>query len=130
MWRNRALKVVLVVVGLFFTAAAYPAAMDAWHGSSDDTGDTMMMSIYATLGIFLLFSVRNPSEHRSLIRFAAWSSFAHAVVMSALAMPEKYAEESVGFLVGSALLVVIGIALLILVPPRQLTERMSDDPSR
>jgi len=90
----------------------------------------MMMSIYATLGIFLLFSVRNPSEHRSLIRFAAWSSFAHAVVMSALAMPEKYAEESVGFLVGSALLVVIGITLLILVPPRGLTERMSDDPSR
>ena len=38
----------------------------------------MMMSLYLTLGIFLLLAVRNPSAHRSLISFAAWSSFAHA----------------------------------------------------
>jgi len=34
----------------------------------------MMMSLYFTLGIFLLVAVRNPSVHRSLIAFAAWSA--------------------------------------------------------
>ncbi|HEX4921590.1 MAG TPA: DUF6632 domain-containing protein, partial [Candidatus Bathyarchaeia archaeon] len=41
------------------------------------TGDTMMLSLYVALGIFLFIAVRNPSGHRSLIGFAAWSSFAH-----------------------------------------------------
>ena len=82
--RKRALKVVLVLVGLLFMAGVYPVAMDLWHGDASDTGDTMMMSLYLTLGIFLLLAVRNPSAHRSLISFFAWSSFAHAVVMSGL----------------------------------------------
>src|SRR5258708_17701489 len=41
----------------------------------------MMLSLYVTLGIFLLLAVRNPSANRSLIGFTAWSSFAHAAVM-------------------------------------------------
>ena len=31
----------------------------------------MMLSVYATLGVFLLLASRNPSAHRSLIAFAA-----------------------------------------------------------
>jgi uncharacterized protein DUF6632 len=46
-----------------------------------DMGDTMMLSLYVALGVFLLIAVRNPSAHRRLIAFAAWS-FAHAVAMS------------------------------------------------
>src|SRR5262249_7603116 len=46
-----------------------------------------MMSLYTTLGVFLLLAVRNPSVHRSLIAFAPWSSFAHALGMSLLAIP-------------------------------------------
>ena len=79
-----------------------------------DTEDTMMMGLYVTLGIFLLIAVRNPAAHRSLIAFAAWSSFAHGVVMSVLGF--EIASERVGFLVGSALLVAIGIALIVLAP--------------
>jgi hypothetical protein len=96
--RERALKVVLVLVGLLFVAAAYPVAMDLWHGDVSDSGDTMMMSLYLTLGIFLLLAVRHPSAHRSLIAFAAWSSFAHAVVMSGLAFQHQFASERAGFL--------------------------------
>src|SRR5207237_48661 len=84
--RARALQVVLVLVGLVFTAAVYPVAMDLWRGDASDTGDTMMMSLYFTLGIFLLLAVCNPSAHRSVIAFAAWSRFAHAVLMSALGL--------------------------------------------
>ena len=41
----------------------------------------MMLSLYFTLGIFLLLAARDPSANRSLIAFTAWSSFAHAAVM-------------------------------------------------
>ena len=72
--RERALKIVLVLVGLVFSAAIYPAIGGLSDPAHSDTGDTMMMSLYFALGIFLLIAVRNPSAHRSLIAFAAWSS--------------------------------------------------------
>jgi len=121
MRRDRVLKVVLALVGLLFVAAIYPIVGGILHPAQSDTGDTMMMSLYATLGIFLLLAVRNPSAHRSLIAFAAWSSFAHAVVMSLLAIP--LASERVGFLIGSGVLVIIGIALITLSPTKQPVER-------
>src|SRR5215510_12618054 len=65
MIRERALKVVLVLAGLLFTAAVYPAVF--MH--LDDQALRMMLSVYATLGIFLLLAARNPSEHRSLVAF-------------------------------------------------------------
>jgi len=77
----------------------------------------MMMGLYFTLGIFLLIAVRNPTAHRSLIAFTAWSSFAHAAVMSALGF--EMPSERTGFIVGSAVLVVIGVVLIALAPARQ-----------
>jgi hypothetical protein len=63
--------------------------------------------------------VRNPAANRSLISFTAWSSFAHAVVMSALALQPKQANEREGFLGGSVVLVAIGVALILLAPAKQ-----------
>jgi hypothetical protein len=63
--------------------------------------------------------VRNPPAHRSLIAFAAWSSFAHAAVMSTLGL--EIASERTDFLSGSAVLVVIGVALILLAPAEQLS---------
>ncbi len=124
MIRERALKVVLVLVGLLFVVAVYPVATSLWHpGPSDDAGDTMMMSLYFTLGVFLLAAARKPSAHRSLIAFTAWSSFAHAVVMTILGF--HIPSEQVGFLVGSAVLVAIGVALLALAPPKSSGELAS-----
>ena len=115
--RERALKIVLVLVGLFFTAAAYPAIMGLHNPVNSDTGDTMQMAIYAALGIFLLIAVRNPPAHRSLILFAAWSSFAHAAVMGPLGF--EIPEARTGFLIASGILVVIGLALIALAPRKQ-----------
>ena len=123
MWRERALKIVLVLVGLLFSAGIYPLIGSLLHPADSDTGDTMMLSLYVALGIFLLITVRNPSAHRSLIAFAAWSSFAHAVAMSILGL--EIPNQRVGFLVGSAMLVVIGIALIALAPTKQGVERPS-----
>jgi len=114
MIRERALKIVLVLVGLLFCAAIYPVIGGLRDPGNSDTGDTMMMGLYCTLGIFLLLAVRNPAAHRSLIAFAAWSSFAHAAVMSTQGF--EMPSERAGFLGGSAALVVIGVALLALRP--------------
>jgi len=119
--QERLLKTVLVLVGLLFSAAIYPAIRGLSNPAISDTGDTMMMAIYFALGIFLLIAVRNPSEHRSLIAFAAWSSFAHAAIMSVLGV--KMPSERTGFLIGSGVLVVIGVALILLAPTKQLEQR-------
>jgi hypothetical protein len=121
MIRERALKIVLIVVGLFFSAAAYPAIGGLHNPVNSDTGDTMQMAIYATLGIFLLIASRNPAAHRSLITFAAWSSFAHAAVMGILGF--EMPEARTGFLTTSALLVVIGAVLIALAPRKSSAEQ-------
>ena len=116
--RERALKVVLVVVGLIFSALIYPLVLFV----KQDPALAMMMSLYVTLGIFLLVASRNPSAHRSLIAFTAWSSFAHAAVMSYQAFQNLVAR---GELIGSAVLVVIGVVLIVLAPAKQTVERPS-----
>jgi Family of unknown function (DUF6632) len=118
MIRERALKVVLVLVGLIFSAGVYPLMVFF----SREPALAMMLSLYATLGIFLLLAVRNPSANRSLIAFTAWSSFAHAVVMGTQAYRGLVQR---GELIGVAALVVIGVALIVLAPARQSVERVS-----
>lgn len=119
--RQRALKVALVVVGLLFVAAVLPVVGGILHPDQSDTGDTMMMSLYATLGVFLLLAVRDTSAHRTLIAFTAWSSFAHALVMSLLGL--RIPSQRDGFLVGSAILVVIGAVLLALAPAQAAAQQ-------
>ena len=89
MRRERALKILLAVVGLLFTAAVYPITMILWQRDQAGYTDAMMGSLYLTLGILLLMALRKPSAHRSLIVFAGWSSIAHAAVRAIMisAMP-------------------------------------------
>ena len=125
MWRERALKVVLVLLGLFFAAGIYPlmtTVRSAWQANNEDAAP-MMLSLYVTLGVFVLLAARNPSANRSLIAFTAWSSFAHAAVMTVMAVHVTSARE--GLLMVSALLVVIGVALIVLAPAKPLHERVS-----
>ena len=77
MVRERVLKIVLVVVGLLFTAGVIPLAMFF----SREPAVPMIMSIYVTLGIFLLLAVRDPAANRSLIAFGGWANLAHAAVI-------------------------------------------------
>ena len=118
MRRERVLKVVLVLVGLLFLALVYPLVTFV----RQEPALAMMLSLYVTLGIFLLLAVRNPSGNRSLIAFTAWSSFAHAAVMSVQAFRNMIAH---GELIGVAALIIIGVALIVLAPPKQLVEQVS-----
>jgi len=81
----------------------------------------MMLSLYVTLGIFLLLAARNPSANRSLIAFTAWSSFAHAALMAVQAVQNLIPR---GELLGVAALVIIGVALIVLAPAKSV-ERVS-----
>ena len=111
MIRERALKVVLWVVGLFFSAGIYLVVRPPFR---DETFQ-MTLSIYITLGVFLLLASRNPSANRSLIAFTAWSSFAHAGLMIVQVFRNLIPREE---LVGSAVLADMGIALHALAPAR------------
>jgi uncharacterized membrane protein YoaK (UPF0700 family) len=117
---ERALKVVLALVGLLFTAGIYPLTRDLWKMNSRDYGDDMMLSLYVTLGIFLLMAARNPSAHRSLIAFAAWSSFAHGVVMARLAV--HIPKDRTGFSIAVVVVAAIGVTLIALAPAKQSRE--------
>ena len=115
MKRERALKIVLVVLGLLFCAGVYPLVLMA----KEEPALAMMMSLYVTLGIFLLLAARNPSANRSLIGFTAWSSFAHAAVMAAQGSLHWIARRE---LIGSAVFILIGIALIALAPTKHSVE--------
>jgi hypothetical protein len=105
-------QAVLGLVGLIFLASVYPLVIFVRH----EPCLSMMFSVYVTLGIFLLLAVRNPSANRNLIAFTAWSSFAHAALMGV----QTYRNIiSRGELVGVALLVVIGVALITLAPAKR-----------
>jgi hypothetical protein len=56
MSREPALKIVLVLVGLLFCAAIYPLMLMA----KQDPALAMMVSLYVTLGVFLLLASRKP----------------------------------------------------------------------
>jgi uncharacterized membrane protein HdeD (DUF308 family) len=112
--RERALKIVLVMVGLLFSAGVYPATVSLLHANQSMNAETMMLSVYVALGIFLLIAARNPSANRSLIAFTAWSSFAHAAVMAVMAF--QTADERGELLIAVAVLGIVGAALIVLAP--------------
>ena len=118
MSRERALKVVLVVVGVIFLALVYPLTMFV----RQEPALAMMFSLYVTLGVFLLLAARNPAANRSLIAFTAWSSLAHAALMGAQALRNLVAREE---LWGVVALAVIGVVLIVLAPAKQSGELRS-----
>jgi hypothetical protein len=125
--RERALKILLAVIGLFFMAGAYPLITSMLHPKQSDFPDQMMLSIYVTLGIFLLLAVRNPSPHRSLIAFTGWSSLAHASVMAvqSIQIGSERSELPALGAVGIICVTLIALTPAKLTPAKQLIERPS-----
>jgi hypothetical protein len=114
--REKVFKILLVVVGVLFTATVIPLVESLWQSRQADA-EPMMFSLSVTLGILLLLAARNPSAHRSLIAFAAWSSLAHASVMTIQSVRDVGERMHLG--IGSVAFGVIGIALLAMGPARQ-----------
>jgi hypothetical protein len=125
--RENVLKIVLVLVGLFFLAGIYPIVKYLGHPGNEPPGDTMMLSLYVALGVFLLLAVPNPSAHRSLIAYAAWGNYAHGAVMAVMAF--RVPGDRAGFLFGAALAGIIGAVLVALAPPKQPLDRPAAAPA-
>lgn len=118
--RERALKFVMIVVGLLFVAGVYPLVTSLWHWQQSDEFVPMLLSVYITLGVFLLIAAHNPWAHRSLISFVAWSSLAHAFVMLIQAINDVAGRPDLFGM--SAVLVVIGVPLIALAPAKRSAE--------
>lgn len=130
--RERALKVVLALVGLLFAAASAPMVImvrsvlqahdeSALPGVFKTADEAMMLSLYATLGVFLLLAARDPSAHRSVIGFAAWSSIAHAAVMAVMSLQVPPARAE--WLITAFALGIIGGLLIVLAPSKHAAAR-------
>ena len=124
MTQERALKALLILVGLALIAGIYPLSGALLHPHQTDIslGDQMILGIYFPIGIFLLLAVRNPADNRSLILCFAWSTLAHMAVM----IWQAYQAGSIrGDLPPLGLITVICVALLLLAPTKCIGERTS-----
>jgi hypothetical protein len=84
----RLLQIALVFFGtvmllLYPLAVVWPSGW-AWHHGAPYQSDYFMMivSLYATLGLFLWNAARRPEANISLIWFTVVSSLVHAVIMT------------------------------------------------
>ena len=123
MKRERALQVVLVLVGLLYSFWGYLLFDNLWHDkwlSKHSDVMPMFLSLNTVLGVCLLLAVKQPTKHRLMIGYGAWSSLAHAftmTIMSAQAIVHgTHRQDSPQDIV---LFVVIGGTLLALLPAKQ-----------
>ena len=123
MKRERALQIVLVVVGLVYCSWGLILFDNLWHikwltRHSDVM--PMFLSLNTALGVCLLLAVRQPARHRLMIAYGVWSSLAHAItmtIMSAQAIAHgTHRQDSPQDIV---MFVVIGGTLLALLPAKQ-----------
>ena len=119
--RDQYLRIVLMVVGIVFIVGIWPLMIvwpAGWQWQPNQAEyEQMILGVYATLGVFLLLASRAPTQHRSLILFAAWSSLVHAGIMAVQAFRDT-AER--GHLLGDVpVLAIVGVVLLLLAPTSQ-----------
>ena len=112
------LQIVLVVIGVLFLSL-YPL-MKLWPSGwvwlpRQYEYEQMMIGVYGTLGIFLLWASRRPEEHLSLIWFAFWSSLIHGTIMGIQAVIDPSER---GHLIGDVSALFIIVVLLGWLTPR------------
>ena len=116
MRREPALKIVLIVAGLLFTAGVVPLVMFF----SRQPAVAMLMSLYVPLGIFLLLAARDPAANRGLIAFAGWANIAHAAVMAVQRYLQVIEHQE---MMGVVLFGIAGIMLVALTPPKRRNQQ-------
>ena len=116
---NKALRIALIVVGLTFVFGLYPLTVlwpdgFMWEPRQQEY-EHMILVTFAVLGVFLLRAARQPSEHRSLIAFAGWSSLIHGLLMMVQALRDP--TEHANLFGDVPALVIVGAVLLALNRP-------------
>lgn len=121
--RRQKLRIALVVFGIacllvYPLMIVWPSGW-AWQPSQHEY-EQMIVGIYATLGIFLLWASRAPEAHLSLIWFTVWSSVVHGGIMAVQAVVDP-AER--GHLPGDVAALFLVAVVLATLTPRGVVER-------
>ncbi len=116
--RRRVLSVSLRVFGVAFVLV-YPLMRFwpsgwAWTPGQSEY-EQMIIGIYATLGIFLIWASRRPEAHLSLIWFTVWSSVVHGGIMAVQAAVDMSER---GHLAGDVPALFLAAAVLAYLTPR------------
>jgi hypothetical protein len=117
--RRKYLQAALLVFGII-ALLLYPLMLLwpsgwAWTPGQHEY-EQMIIGVYATLGVFLIWASREPEAHLSLIWFTVWSSVVHGGIMAVQAIVD-HSER--GHLLGDVpALFVVAIVLAVLTPRR------------
>jgi len=119
--RRHFLQITLVSIALVFLSL-YPL-MELWPSGwiwlpRQQEYEHMMMGVYGTLGIFLLWASRQPEKHLSLIWFTFWSSVVHGTLMGFHAMIDPGEH---GHLIGDVAALWLVVLLLGWLTPQRAT---------
>jgi len=120
------LQIALVLIGGLFLLL-YPL-MQLWPSGwvwlpRQHEYEQMMIGVYATLGIFLIWASRRPEAHLSLIWFTFWSSLVHGIIMGTQAVIDP-AER--GHLIGDVAALFTAVVLLGWLTPREGFPKTTD----
>ena len=121
--RRRYLQITLVAIALVFLSV-YPL-MRLWPSGwvwlpRQYEYEQMMIGVYGTLGVFLLWASRRPEAHLSLIWFTFWSSLVHGTIMGVQAIVDS--SES-AHLSGDVPALFIAVVLLGWLTPRGVVKK-------
>ena len=78
----------------------------------------IFLSFFLPVGVFLLIAAKKPSAHRSMIALAPWWNLSHSAVMAIQTVQARLHGVHRDF-TDEILFLVIGLALLALLPPKQ-----------
>jgi hypothetical protein len=112
------LQIALIIIGIVFISV-YPL-MQLWPSGwvwlpRQYEYEQMMIGVYGTLGIFLIWASRHPESHLSLIWFTFWSSVIHGTIMGVQAVADS-AERA--HLMGDVAALWLAVILLGWLTPR------------
>lgn len=113
--KDKLLKISLVLIGLI-SLNVYPLGLIfpggfLWHGGEGYYYFQMIVGIYATLGVFMLYAAKNPAEHRTFLWFTVAVNSVHAGIMGVQAMGDTsehaHLVGDVPLLFGAAIVIAI-----------------------
>ena len=122
--KEKLLKIVLLLTGITSIfmlplAAVWPAGWQ-WHGGEGQYYFQMIAGIYATLGVYMIYVAKNPSDpkHRTFLWFAIFVNIVHGVIMLFQAVGD---EMEHGHLVGDVpALIITSLIIWYLMPPKNV----------
>lgn len=112
---STALKVVgfIMIFGIWPLTILWPSGWN-WHGEGRSYYLEMILVVYATLGVFLIYIARDPLKHLSLIWFTIVSNITHGGIMVVHSFDKAH---NMGHMVGDVpALFLISFVLWVLLP--------------